>query len=375
MKTFIISSRDLTAKCEKLVRVISSKNSLPVLDNFVFDVNQSELCITAADTENWAIGKLDLVENDSIFTFGINARTLVTALKELPEQPLTFTIEDNNVTISYANGQFNMPTADVMDFPAIPKMMNTEQSPVADIILSIDSIKRIFSRAPQFIEMDELRPVMGGICFDYGEKLEAAASNGHLLIKITEKCQATDKGRFIMSVKTAKLAESFIGKDETELTIRHNHTNSYIGFESFELYSRLIEGRYPNFNSVIPTDYTDFIDIDKREWFSAIKRALVLSSASTGLLKYIIQGMEMTISGEDIDFSTKAETNMMVTKSGIDLKIGLKGALTQTALNAIPGDRVMMMYRDACRAVVFKSDSDNEEYQQVVIQMPMMLNE
>lgn len=375
MKTFIISSSDLTAKCDKLVRVLNTKNTLPVLDNFVFDVDGSELKITAADSENWAIGSVELVECSGAFSFGVNARTLVTALKEVPEQPLTFTIEGNNLNISYANGQFNMPTADVNDYPAVPKMVGSAESPVAEIELSVESIKRIFSRATPFVEIDDLRPIMGGICFDYGEQLEAAASNGHILIKLTEKCKATGKDRFVLSIKAAKLAESFIGKSETELTLKHNRTNSYIGFESFELYSRLIEGRYPNFNSVIPTDYTDFIDFDKREVVSAIKRALVLSNASTGLLKYDVKGMEMTISGEDIDFSTKAETNLMVNKSGRDLKIGLKGSLTQTALNVIPSDRVMMMYRDASRAIIFKNSSDNDEYEQVVIQMPMMLND
>lgn len=372
MTTIIISSRELLNKCYNLARVINSKNSLPILDNLRFEVDGCKLHITASDSEHFAIAHIELQDELANHVFGVNARTMVTALKELPEQPLTLEIDNTTCTVHYNNGHFNMPLAEsILEYPMFPKMHET-----SSLTISVESLKRIFSKAPIFAASDELRPVMNGICFNFDDKLEAVASDGHALIKMIENCTHEGNGSFIMSLKTAKLAEAFIGKDDEQITIGHNRTHSYIKFAEYELYSRMIEGKYPNYNSVIPQNYTDFIEFNRADLLYSVKRVGVFSNAASQLLKFTISGFELNVKGEDVDFYTKAEETLMVDKVGNDLKIGFKAGLTQTILSSFTDERLRMKYLDGTRATLFSpADADESDHSMIVIQMPMMLND
>lgn len=368
MNTFSISSRELFSKCDKLLRVTNPKNALPVLDNFLFSVKGGDMCISASDTENFATATLQVSDCSGSFEFGLNARTFVSALKEIPEQPLTIAISNEGCIVRYANGRFNLPITDVTDYPHFPPMKEPEA-----MTLSGDTFRRILTKAPSFAGQDELRPIMNGICFCYENgKLEAAASNGHSLIKLTESCGECGKGLFVMSIKTAKLAESFMGTEEEQVTISHDTTHSYVTFESFELTSRLVEGKYPNYNAVIPQNYSEYIEFDRKEMISLVRRVGVFANSASNLLK--LNGMELNISGEDIDFSTMAQATMMMNKNGKDLSIGLKDSLIQTSLNVFTCDRMMMYYMDASGAVIFRP-VEEDGHRQLTIQIPMMLND
>ena len=370
MNSFIISSRDLYTKCEKLGRVINSKNTLPVLDNLLFTVENGMMRISSSDTENFATGLVEVNECEGSFEFGLNARTFVSALKELPEQPLTIVVEESGCTIKYANGHFNLPIADVTEYPKFPNLKES-----SSLTISGESFKRVLSKAPAFAGQDELRPIMNGICFSYeNQKLEAVASDGHGLIKLTEPCMNADKCLFVMSIKSAKLAESFMAKDEESVTIIHSESHSYIKFASFELTSRLVEGRYPNYNAVIPVDYTDNIEVERTELISIVRRVSVFANTASQLLKFDINGMNLGIIGEDIDFSHKAEASMMIVKTGKDLAIGLKGTIVQPILAAFNNEKLKMFYKDSSRAVVFREVDENEDHTQMILLMPMMLN-
>lgn len=371
MATFTVASNEFYAKCEKLARVINSKNTLPVLDNLVFNIENGEMRISASDSENFATGSLTLNECSESFSFGLNARTLISALKEIPAQPLEVTIEETNCKIQYVNGHFNIPVVDISDYPLFPEMKNIQA-----VTLTGDAMRRILSKVPAFTAQDELRPIMGGICFNYeNNKLEAVASDGHFLIRLTENCTDGGKGLFVMSVKTAKLAESFMDKEEESITVSHNASHSYVKLGTFELTSRLVEGKFPNYNAVIPNNYTQYIELERKELLSLVRRTTVFANAASQLLKFSIRGMELVITGEDYDFSTRAQVTMMVQKNGNDLTIGLKGTILQTLLNSFSADRLSMYYLDASRAVIFKPSEEDETHQQLTIQMPMMLND
>lgn len=372
MNTFIVSSRELFTKCEKLARVINSKNSLPVLDNFLFNVSEGEMRISASDSEHFATGTLEVTGVDNPFVFGLNARTMVAALKELAEQPLTVEVDGTTCTIRYANGHFNLPVADVTEYPVFPKMKDA-----AEVTVSFDTLKRILSKCPAFAANDELRPVMNSVCFDYADnRLNAVASDGHALIKLTEACTTHEsKGLFMMSIKTAKLTDSFMDKEGEDVTICHDTRNSYVKIGSYELTARLIEGKYPNYNAVIPVNYNDYVEFDRKEMISVARRVGVFANTASQLLKVAVSGMEMNVSGEDMDFSTKAQATLMVSKSGKDLTIGLKSTIMQTILNAFSCERISLQYMDASRAVIYRPADPEEGWSQLVLQMPMMLNE
>ena len=184
-----------------------------------------------------------------------------------------------------------------------------------------------------------------------------------------------NKNLFVMSIKTAKLAESFMTKDEESVTIIHNANNCYVKFTSFELTSRLVEGKYPNYNAVIPVDYTDHIEVDRAELISIVRRVSVFANSASQLLKFDIKGMNLDIIGEDIDYSHKAEASMMINKTGMDLAIGLKGTIVQPILSAFNNEKLNMFYKDPSRAVVFRAVDENEEHSQMILLMPMMLND
>lgn len=372
MRTFTISSKELLNKCNNLARVINSKNTLPILDNFIFEVDVNEVRIVASDNEHFAIAHIQLNEESGNFMFGVNAKNMVLALKELPEQPLTVEVMDNQCIIHYNNGHFNMPLVEGVD--EYPKFPNLQEA--TSLTVSTESLKRIFVKVPTFAANDELRPTISGISFNFDEKLDAVASDGHALIKITVPCTHYGKGRFIMSIKTAKLTEAFMGKEDTDVIFRHTHSHSYIKLTEYELYSRLIEGNYPNYNSVIPTNYTDFIEFSRADLLNSVKRVAVFSNAASQLLKFTVQGFELNIKGEDIDFSTMAEVTLMVDKAGRDLTIGFKATLTQTILSAFTDERLKMLYMDSSRAAVFvPAEKEETDHYIIVIQMPMMLND
>ena len=371
MTTFTISSGELFSKCEKLARVINSKNSLPVLDNFLFEVDGYNMKITAADSENHAIAELELNDKAEAANFGIAAKTFVAALKELPEQPITITIDGNECNIKYSNGQFNVPVASVDEYPHIPKLR--EES---SLTITAEAYKRIIAKASAFVTIDELRPTISGICFNFKDKLEAVGSDGHALIRLTEEYQGGGEGTFIMSLKTAKLSETYLGKNTGDVQISYTATHLHIKVEGFDLYSRLINGKYPNYNSVIPTNYTQYIEFNRTEMLNGVKRVSVFSNVASRLLRFSLQGMQLNISGNDYDFSTKAEETMMVDKYGNDMNIGLKADLTMTVLNSYADERLKMHYMDQSRAVIFTAVEDTESnHSMLILLMPMMLNE
>lgn len=370
MITFTVTSRELFNKCTNLARVINGKQALPVLDNFMFELKGYELRITASDSEHFAVAHIALQDEYAHCTFALNAKTMVTALKELPEQPLTIKVDETSCIIKYNNGHFNMPVVKVDEYPVFPALNDT-----AELTLSAETLKRVFSRTPSFVSNDELRPVMCGVCFDFDEKLEVVASNGHVLIKLTEDCTHEGKGRFIMSLKTMKLSECFMGKEEESVTISHNSSHSYIKFADYELYSRLIEGKYPNYNAVIPDNYTDSITFDRVEMLNSVKRVSVFSNAASQLLKFTVSGFELNIKGQDIDFSTSAEETLMIEKEGKDMFIGFKATLTQQILSVFADTKIRMKYMDQSRAAIFVSEgTDSESSSMLVLQMPMLVN-
>lgn len=371
MNTIVISSSELTLMCEKLARVLNAKNSLPALDNLLFRVTGGTLHISASDAENYATGTLVPTDVSGDMTFGLDARTLVAALKQLPEQPLTLSLSDSACTVSYANGHFCLPLAVVDDYPSFPQMKES-----LSVTVTSDVLSRILTRVPSFAANDELRPIMCGICFSYDDgRLESVASDGHSLIRMTDACSPGAKGLFVMSVKTARLAESFLGRDAQDVTICHDATHSYVRFSSFELTSRLIEGRFPNYNAVIPTTYTDFIEVDRKELLSVVRRAAVFASSASQLLRLKAFGMQLDVTGQDVDFSTLSEASMMVTKSGADLTIGLKATILATILSTLTAERVVLQYADASRAVIFRPAEEAPGHAELMLQMPMMLND
>ena len=372
MKKMVVSSGLLSSRVINLARIISSKNTLTALDSLVFTVKDGICNIMAADMESQVSTNIPLDEADDI-SFGLDARMLLNSLKELAEQPLTFNLNEKTreCVINYHNGKFCIPMTNISDFPAVLVLDTQGQNTVEP-----DMFRTIVNKCTPYVANDELRPVMNGIHFDFKDTLVCAASDGHALIKISVKdSKIEQEGNFILSYKSAKLCESYVGRQTTDVAVTFNGKQAKFMFEDYTFITRLIEGHYPNYNSVIPTNYTDSVLVNCKELLSTIKRVSVFASSYSGLLEFNLTGMQLELQGRDIDYSTSSMETLMVTKNGNDIRAGLKAVYMSKICSTFDNENINIYYRDACRAFVYKPETEDEKYDMLLLQMPMMLND
>ena len=341
---FIVSSSALSAHLQGISRVINSKNALPILDCFLFELQDGVLTVTVSDSETTMVTTLEVVESDADGRFAIAARTLLDALKEIPEQPLTFNIDLHTLelTIQYQNGKYNLVGQNADEFPTPAALSENAVRVDMDAQVLMNGINRaIFATAD-----DELRPVMNGIYFDITtESITMVASDGHKLVRSkTAAAHGNERAAFILPKKPALLLKK-------------------------------IEGRYPNYNSVIPKNNPNKITIDRQQLIGALRRVSIFSSQASSLIKLRISADKMIINAQDIDFSTSAEEALVCQYAGNPMEIGFKSTFLIDILNNIPSDEVLIELADPSRAGVITPVEQEEDEDLLMLLMPMMLND
>ena len=249
---FTVSSTALSNKLVALSKVINSKNALPILGDFVFDISGQTLRLTASDSENTMQTSVELTESDSDGRFAIGNHDLLEAMKGFSEQPITFSVDyqQNLAKITYQNGLFSLPIENADEYPVAQQVSDSANTIVISNQLLLDNINRsIFATA-----QDELRPVMNGIYFDLTpDCLSIVASDGHKLVRNKIfSIKSEQPAAFILPKKPATLLKSLLGKDGGDVSIRFDERNAEVNYGEGTIQCRLIEGRYPNYNSVIP---------------------------------------------------------------------------------------------------------------------------
>lgn len=375
---FVVSSTALLSHLQSISKVINSKNTLPILDCFLLELKDSKLTLTAADTETRLVTSLDVNDIEGEGKLAINARNLLDPLKELPEQPLTFEINDDNleVFIYFHNGKYNFVGQSGEEYPQ-PKELND-----GAIELNIDPqvLNTAINRTLFASADDELRPVMNGIYFDIStDDLTFVASDGHKLVRCkTLSVKGPERASFILPKKPANLLKAILPKESEEVSIKFDENNAYIKMSSYTMTCRFIEGRYPNYNSVIPQNNPNKIIIDRQSFLNALKRVSVFSNPASSLVKLQLSDGQVLISAQDIDFSTAAEETIPCQYEGTAMNIGFKSNFLIEILNNIPSTEVSFELSDPSRAgLIFpveKEDADNEE-DLLMLLMPMMLND
>lgn len=372
---FTLSSTALSSRLQTLARVINSKNSLPILDSFLFEVRNQQLFITASDSENVMRSVLALDQVDGEGNFAVPNRTLLDAMKELPEQPLTFDIDLNTLTIKiiYQNGLYNFTAQSADEYPRVQPIPDGATVITIDSQTLADNISRsIFATA-----QDELRPVMNGIYFDLTpDCLAVVASDGHKLVRNKNFDFKTDTpAAFIMPKKPANLLKNILGKDDQEVIIRFDERSAEVTYGETMLSCRLIEGRYPNYNSVIPQDNPNKLSIDRRSLIGTLRRILPFASDSSQLIRFHIEGGNLNLKAEDIDFATNAEENITCSYNGTPMSIGFKGSSMIEILNNLDGDEIIIELADPSRAGVIVPAQQPENEEVLMLIMPMLLND
>lgn len=372
---FIVSSTALSTHLQGISRVINSKNALPILDCFLFELKDGVLTVTVSDSETTMSTTLEVVESNADGRFAITARTLLDALKEIPEQPLTFEIDLKSLEINvlYQNGQYSLVGQNADEFPTPVSLSESAVRVNIDAQVLLNGINRaIFATAD-----DELRPVMNGIYFDITtESITMVASDGHKLVRSkTLAAHGNERAAFILPKKPATLMKNLLPKEEGQVSIEFDERNAVFTLEKYSMVCRLIEGRYPNYNSVIPQRNPNCATIDRLTLLGALKRVAVFSSQSVSLVKLSLSMNALKISAQDIDFSTAAEETVTCLYDGAQMSIGFKSSFLIDILNNISSQNVIMELADPSRAGVIVPEEQNENEDLLMLLMPMMLND
>jgi len=372
---FIVSSTALFSHLQAVSRVINSKNALPILDCFLFQLEDGTLTITVSDSETTMVTSVEVNESDSNGKIAVTAKTLLDALKEIPEQPLSFTIhpETKEITVQYMNGKYSLMGQNADEFPlsatlgesAVQVEMNAE-------ILLAGINRSVFATAD-----DELRPVMNGIYFDITtEDITLVASDGHKLVRCkTLAAKGSERAAFILPKKPSNLLKNLLPKETGRVKIEFDERNAMFTMENYRMVCRLIEGRYPNYNSVIPQNNPHKVTVDRQQLIGALRRVSIFSSQASSLIKLRVQENQMVISAQDIDFSTSAEETQVCQYDGNPMSIGFKSTFLIDILNNISSDEVIIELADPSRAGVIIPVEQAQEEDLLMLLMPMMLND
>jgi DNA polymerase-3 subunit beta len=373
---FVVSSTELLAHLQNVSRVISSKNTLPILDNFLFKLDGNELEITASDLESTLITQIALENTSDSGSIAVPARILTDTLKEFPEQPLTFEIDTNKLTIviNSENGKFSVVGQPAGDFPQMPAMRTESLSKVElqPEVLHSGIIKTLFATAD-----DELRPVMNGIFIELStDDMTFVASDAHKLVRYKRTdAKAETAASFILPKKPASLLRNVLPGEKNPVSVQFDEKNAFFTMTEYKLVCRLVEGNYPSYNSVIPTDNPNKLSIDRAEFYNTLKRVAVYSNQASNLVKLTLTGNQMTVSAQDIDFSISAYERLNCQYEGEDLEIGFKSTFLLEILANLASADVMIELSDPTRAgILLPATTANEAEDVLMLLMPMMIN-
>lgn len=372
---FVVSSTALLSHLQAISKVINSKNTLPILDCFLLELNGSTLSLTAADSETRLVTSIEVNEAEGNGKFAVNAKNLLDPLKELPEQPLTFEINSDNLEtfIFFHNGKYNFIGQSGEDYPQPKELKETAVSlNIAPQVL-FSGINRTFFASAD----DELRPVMNGVYFDITtEDLTFVASDGHKLVRCkTLSAKGDERASFILPKKPANLLRSILPKESETVEIKFDENNAYIKMSSYTMTCRFIEGRYPNYNSVIPQNNSNKVILDRLSFLNALKRVSVFSNQASNLIRLQLSDKDIVVSAQDIDFSTAAEETIPCEYSGTPMSIGFKSNFLIEILNNIPSTDISLELSDPSRAGLIIPAENEENEDLLMLLMPMMLND
>ncbi len=372
---FTLSSSALNNRLQSLAKVINSKNSLPILDSFLFEVSNNELKVTASDSENVMLSVISLDECDGEGRFAVPNKTILDAVRELPEQPLTFDVDIEAFTIKilYQNGIYNFTAQNAEEYPIAQTVPDSATQLTLDAAAVVNNITRSLFATAQ----DELRPVMNGVYFDLKEdRLAIVASDGHKLVRNQNfNIKSEVPASFILPKKPATLLKNVMSKDGGDVLIKFDERTAEITYAEGKLCCRLIEGKYPNYNSVIPQDNPNKMTIDRKALISALRRVLPFASESSQLVRLQLESGKLILSSEDIDFATSAKEQLVADYSGSQISIGFKGSSLQEILNNLESEQVELQLADPSRAGVIIPVDQPEGEDILMLIMPMLLND
>lgn len=372
---FIASSTGLLSHLQSISRVINSKNALSILDNFLFQIEGNKLTITASDLETTLITSMDIENQDGNGAVAVSAKILLDSLKDFPEQPLTFEINDDNLSMVIVSeyGKYNFIGQSGDEYPQLPEMSSEGNL----ISLSVSTLLTGINRTLFATASDELRPVMNGVYFDITtDDLTLVASDAHKLVRFkTVETKGEKAASFILPKKPATMLKNILPKESGNVTIEFDDKNACFTLSNYKMVCRQVEGRYPNYNAVIPKANPHKAIIDRIAFINALKRVSVFSNQASNLIKLQLNENEIFISAQDIDFSISAEEKITCQYQSEQINIGFKSTFLIDILSNIESSDIIIELSDAMRAGIFLPFENEENEELLMLLMPIMLND
>ncbi len=370
---FIVSSGSLLKQLQIAGGVLNNNNTLAILDNFLFDLKGGMLTISASDLETTISAALEVDSTDEGIA-AIPARLLLDSLKALPEQPVTFVIDlqANSVELSSDYGKYSLACIDGDEFPRLPEMEDTSTTVLPGEILATAINKTLFAAGN-----DELRPVMSGVFFQFNSSnLTFVATDAHKLVRYRRNDFKSDNtAEFILPRKPLNILKSVLVSTGNEVQIIYNDTNVRFEFDHIILTCRLIDGKYPNYEAVIPKDNPNAMEIERGIFHNSVRRVAIFSNKTTHQVRLKMAGSELQISAEDLDFSNKAHERLNCNYQGEDMEIGFNSKFLLEMLSNLDSDNITLEMSAPNRAgIILPNDSLEEGEDILMLVMPVMLN-
>lgn len=369
---FNISSKTLMSHLSAVSKVVNSKNSISILDNFLFELSGDELVITGSDSDTTLKTRIGVNNAEGQGKFAVNVKRLNDLLKELPEQGLSFEINDDTfeINIFYMNGKFNFIGIDGNEFPQ--KALNDSDS--RTFVIPAKEIVKGISQTIFAVGSEDLRPVMMGILWDIKpDHIVFVASDTHKLVRYkNNRAAAGLEASFILPTKPASVIANVFAKEEGNVAITIDSKCATFTTEEFTLNCRFVNGKYPKYNSVIPVENPNQLSIDRETLLAAIRRVAVFASQG-GLIKFEFRANEIFLKAEDIDYSTLAEETIPCDYAGDNIIMGFNKNRIIEVLDNINNDTVVLKMSDSTRAGIFEPEKQEDDEDLLVLLMPMMI--
>ena len=368
---FIVSSSALLKQLQQISGVINANTVLPILEDFLFEVEKGKLTVVATDLETVMKIQLEVEAKDS-GKVCIPAKILMDSLKNLPDQPLTFNIDKNfGVEITSDNGKYKVMGENPDNFPKEPAADDTSSFTMTSSALVTAINKTLFA-----VSTDDLRPAMTGVFFEMDKKfIQFVATDAHRLVRYKRTDVACPKaGNMIVPKKPLTLLKSAMPDNEDELTISYNANHLFVQHGTTQLSCRLIDARFPDYKVVIPSDNPYKLNVTKADFQSALRRVSIFSNKSTNQVVLNITGSELQLAAQDVDFSFEGNERMKCQYNGEDLQIAFNAKFLIEMLNAAESDDIVMELSTSTKAGIIKPTDQGESEDLLMLVMPLMLN-
>ncbi len=368
---FLVSSSALLKQLQHINGVINANTVLPILEDFLFEVGNNRLTVVATDLETVMRIEMDIEANEA-GKVCIPARILMDSLKNLPDQPLTFTIEKNfAIEITTDNGKYKVMGENPDNFPKEPVADDTTSFVMPSTALITAINKTLFA-----VSSDDLRPAMTGVLFELNEDgIQFVATDAHRLMRFRRTdvaCPQADS--FIVPKKPLSLLKSALPNNENELTINYNSNHLFVKHGSTQMSCRLIDARFPDYKVVIPLDNPYKLTVNKNDFQSALRRVSVFSNKSTNQVVLNIVGNELQLAAQDVDFSFEGNERMQCQYTGEDMAIAFNARFLIEMLNAAESDEVVVELSTSTKAGIIKPSENTAHEDLLILVMPLMLN-